>query len=316
MNAEEFLNIWHDENDYITATTSGSTGKPKEIKLPKRLVEESARRTIKFFGIDEESLLWLPLSPDYIAGKMMIVRADISGAHLVVEKPSNYPLADYSGRKRISLVAVVPSQIPGLLMSDAIDKVDCLLVGGGPVNESIIEKLQVAGISAFESYGMTETASHVALRRISPETEDFFTPLEGICISLSTDGCLVIKSDSQSEVVTNDLAHLLPDGRFRILGRADHAIITGGVKVHPAEVERKAASVMSGYNWYISSTPDTLWGEKVVAVIEGKKLDYSREEALLRGMREILAPAEVPKAIIYVLEFDYTDSGKLIRRKF
>lgn len=315
MSVEEFVEEWNNSSPFITAHTSGSTGKPKPVLLPKKLVAESALRTVRFFNLSEKSLLYLPLSVDYIAGKMMVVRSLLSGARLLREEPTNAPLRDYNG-ERISLIAVVPSQLPSLLENPSSRLIDCMIVGGAPVDEAMAAKLRSSGIEAFETYGMTETASHVALRRLSPLPADLFTTLPGIKVALSEDSTLDIIFPGNKIVRTRDIAEIHGEERFRILGRADHAIITGALKVHPAEVERKIGSLPVDRQWYVSGKKDEKWGEKVVIVVEGAPMRAEEEKGILEAIRRKISNVEMPREFIYIPQFEKTSSGKIKRIKF
>ena len=187
--AERFIVEWHNEKDYITAYTSGSTGKPKEIKLLKSDMALSAQATCVFFNINNDSVLLSPLSTDYIAGKMMVVRAMMSGATLHIANPSRTVSLD--GYRHIDLLPIVPAQLEHILSCSDRSVIRNLLIGGGalsPAQETLISQ---SGINAWLSYGMTETCSHVAIRKISENTTEF-KALPGITFDTDKRGCLII----------------------------------------------------------------------------------------------------------------------------
>lgn len=213
---EKFLREWFSDSDTITAHTSGSTGKPKEIRLLKSDMVVSATATCRYFSLTSDSVLVCPLSADYIAGKMMIVRALVSGAALSMINPSNRP--DLERFDRITLLPVVPSQLQSLLENGSLaKKVTNLLVGGSPVSEEIEHRISIAGYNAFASYGMTETCSHVALRRFG---DQFFEALPGIVFSTDIDSCLSISAPlfSFKSLQTNDIVNLADSTHFRWIG--------------------------------------------------------------------------------------------------
>lgn len=315
MTFEEFIDEWSSGSDYITAQTSGSTGQPKRIKLEKEFVRRSALRTNSFFGITESSRLHSCISPDFIGGKMMAVRALEAGCRLTWEIPSNRPLAGMGKEERIYLLSVVPSQTLHILDNLAdMPWIENMLVGGSAIDPSLRRKISASGIKAFESYGMTETASHIALRRITEE-EGRFSTLGDIKVRNDDNGCLVIEFPTGERVETNDLATVFDDGTFLIDGRRDHVIITGGKKVNPYDVERRISHLVPG-EFMISSEADEKWGRKVVLRIERGGLPHAEELdlSLLRfRLAQILQPWEVPKAIETVDALERTANGKLKR---
>lgn len=312
--AEKFIEEWNSPTPYVIARTSGSTGTPKEIWLLKTDMRASAKATIKFFGLHSGSWLHLPLSPDYIAGKMQIVRALESGAALTVEEASNRPLSDLglnSGR-RISLLPVVPSQVSGVLSSGFADRIDNMIIGGAPLAPVDEQRIIGSGIPSFATYGMTETCSHVALRRLGSEC---FSALPGFSFSTDPRGCLVISSDTMSfgQLVTNDIVELDSPQTFRWRGRIDNVINSGGLKISPEEIEKKIARLFpDGTSFYITSRPSDRWGEEAVLVT-----DMSGPTDNLMAMIEAeVGHLRAPKALIFDPYIQRTSSKKIIRRKF
>ncbi len=308
--AASFLREWFNGRDYVTARTSGSTGAPKEIRLSKADMKASARATCRFFGLDHRSRLLSPLSCDYIAGKMMVVRALICGGELWVETPSNRPLSGDYGP--LDLAAVVPSQVPHLLENPRkLAGVRNLLVGGGVLAGPVRRRLAATSTAAFLSYGMTETCSHVALCPVSCG-EGIYRTLEGITVSADERGCLVIDAPDFSfgRLVTNDLVRVLDECHFKWLGRVDNVINSGGVKLFPEEIEAALADLLP-MPFYLKGTPDEKWGERVTLCIESaEEIDTA---ALLTAIRERLEPRQVPKEIVVVREFTRTSTGKVLR---
>lgn len=304
-----FLREWEDCRGYIEAHTSGSTGTPKKIRLLKSDMILSAMTTCSFFKIDGDSLLFLPLSPGYIAGKMMIVRAAFTGASLLVENPSNNPLKSDPGRD-LSLCAVVPSQLPSLLKSPYVGRIRNLIIGGAPLSPEYESVLAEYEFNAYVTYGMTETCSHVALRKTG---EEYYQALSDISFSTDERGCLMINSSERSfkKLVTNDIVELIDSRSFKWKGRYDNVINTGGIKVFPEEIERKIASAVKERAFFITSRESSKWGREVVLVIEGKEVDAD----LAGKLEALLEKPERPKEIIYVSAIPRTLSGK-IKRNF
>ena len=309
--AEEFISEWRNRLPYVTAHTSGSTGKPKEIRLLKSDMRASARATAEFFGLTSASTLWLPLSPSYIAGKMQIVRALEAGCSLVVEPPSNTPLHHSPpGVTEISLLPIVPSQADGLLASPLRRRVKAAIIGGAPLSREAEQRVIDSGLTAFATYGMTETCSHVALRRLG---EEEFHALPGFTFSTDSRGCLTIETRtlSFSRLVTNDVVALSSPQSFRWLGRWDNVINSGGLKIHPEEIESLIAPLLPpGALFYVASRPSAKWGEELILVTD------TPHPGLTEQLRTLLGPTRAPKAVVVDPDIRLTGSKKIIRRKF
>ena len=312
MNFEEFITEWRSDSDCIKTKTSGSTGEPKEISLPKKFVAESAVRTNDFFNIGNDSLLHSCVSPDFIGGKMMAVRSEIAGCGFTWEIPSNRPFENYSPLKEITLVAVVPSQMLHIVNAhDHLPDIKNIIVGGSSINPDLRKKIYNSGLNAFETYGMTETASHIALRKISPEA-NWFETLGDIWVSLDEKGCIVIHFPGWFDVVTNDIGELKSSTEFKVSGRIDNLIITGGRKVNPFVLEEKISKFIKT-PFIVSSTHDEKWGEKIILKIEGE-FNELNEINLMNNLRKDLECWEIPKEIIYYENLPKTENGKIKRQ--
>ena len=318
----EFVAEYCSSEPCVVAHTSGSTGDPKEIYLPKADMAASARATNAFFGIGSESTLYLPLSPKYIAGKMMIVRAIEAGANIYCCQPSNEILADYNGPD-IDIIAIVPSQLPFLLNTPGLlDKIRCMIIGGGQLPERLERRLAERGVKAYKTYGMTETCSHVALSMVTETADNAYEALGGTTFECDGRGCLVLNTPqfSTKRFVTNDMVRLVDDKHFHWLGRIDNVINTGGLKVFPEEVEAKLAKLISHARFFVTSQPSEKWGEEIVLALEyptlpeGKIKEGELMPAFVEEMKKILPPYAVPRRYIAVRKFAETPTGKVIRR--
>lgn len=311
MDYEELKREWTNESDYILCHTSGSTGTPAEIRLPKKEMIRSALRTAGFFGLDSSSHLHSSISPDFIGGKMMLVRSEVLGCKFSWETPSNRPLSSYEG-ERIDLLAIVPSQLVFLI--DHPEKsalVRNILVGGGMINDRLRERVDASGLNVFESYGMTETSSHIAIRRVGINNPPL-SPLPGIAVFLH-EGCLGIRIAGWKDVITNDIADIDSQGNFWILGRKDNVIISGGKKIFPEKIERRLAQDLN-FDFLISGLPDFKWGTRVVLYIgSSNRINSLSDEQIIRICHDKLQPYEVPKEIIRNVIFEYTPNGKIKR---
>lgn len=269
---------------------------------------ESALRTCAFFNLTSESHLYSAISPDYIGGKMMWIRAECIGASFSYEMPSNRPLSSYSG-PGIDLISVVPSQMIYLLDNPVkLRFVKNFLIGGSAIPSDIRKRIIEAGISAYESYGMTETASHIALRKINAGSCRFRT-LEGISVFDGGEGKLGIKFDTGATFVTNDIAEIFSNKEFRIFGRADNVIISGGCKIHPESLEEKLRGLFP-FDFYFTSRSHSKWGEMLVMVAVNPCLSDSE---ILDICRNECFPYEIPKEIEKVEQLPRTPNGKIKR---
>lgn len=309
--AEEFVREWLSPSPTIHAHTSGTTGEPKPIELLKSDMTASARATLDFFGLGRDSLLLLPLSPDYIAGKMQIVRALTAGCRLMAEAPSRHPFASLRPEDlpASSMIAVVPSQVEGLMRSPMFEALGAVIIGGAPLPPDLEAAVVASGVRAYATYGMTETCSHVALRPIgSPH----FQALPGFSFGTDPRGCLTITSSTLSfgSLVTNDMVELSGDDRFRWLGRHDNVINSGGVKIHPEEIERLIIPYLPADTAaYVTSRPSATWGDEAVIVTDNPTLTLADLSAPL----SVLPRAMRPKAIVLLPSVPRTESGKIKR---
>ena len=222
MDLEAFLAEWHNDSPTVLVHTSGSTGKPKPMLVEKRRMQASARITCRFLGLHEgdTALLCMPL--DYIAGKMMVVRALTCGLQLVSVPPSSHPLATSHLSpfpSRLDFAAMVPLQVWNSLQvpeeRHRLMHIRHLIIGGGAIDQALASQLADFPHQVWSTYGMTETLSHIALRRLNgPEASDWYTPFDGVALSLTDEGCLVISAPAVHEgpLVTNDIAELSPPG--------------------------------------------------------------------------------------------------------
>jgi o-succinylbenzoate---CoA ligase len=308
-----FLQDWFNDSDFILAFTSGSTGQPKEIRLNKQSMLNSAQMTNRFFELTAESTALLCLPASYIAGKMMLVRALVGGFNLITTEPKASPFEHIE--TEIDFTAITPYQLfhsAESLMKKAVKKI---IVGGSPVT-SQLEKLAEGIPSAlYETYGMTETCSHIALRRFnSTDKSDYFTILDGVTIRQDERECLVIQAPHllNAEIHTNDMVELIGTQSFRWLGRVDSTINSGGVKVHPEQIEKKLEGIIPS-SYFVSSLPDELLGRKAVLVIESEMYAAENEAYLIAKMKQLLDKYELPKQILYLPGFVYSQSNKILR---
>lgn len=326
MDLQQFLNEWNNSSDTVLVHTSGSTGKPKAMLVEKRRMEASARITCSFLGLKagDTALLCLPL--DYIAGKMMVVRALTCGLRLISVEPSGHPLTSPNLPKgeELDFAAMVPLQVWNSLQvpkeRERLMQIRHLIIGGGAVDDALAQALKDFPNHVWSTYGMTETLSHIALRRLNgPDRSDWYTPFDGVSISLNDEGCLVVDAPAVHDgpLVTNDIAELrrpLPSERaggdavrFRILGRKDNVICSGGIKIQIEEVERLLRPCVR-VPYLITKAPDERLGEQVVMLTES-----TDTEALRAVCRSVLPPYWRPRRILSVPHIPLTPTGKPAR---
>lgn len=307
---QSFLRQWESPEPYIEAHTSGSTGNPKIVHLLKSDMMVSAEATNRRFGLDSTSAILMPLSIDYIAGKMMVVRALLADCTLYVEHPSLTPMSSL-GLPHLQLVPVVPAQVPYLLsMPSLAVSVDNYIIGGAPLDQSAENALLTAGYRACATYGMTETCSHVALRSLG---QPVYEAMPGVEFAIDSDDCLRIVSSRYSwgELQTNDVVSLIDSTHFVWLGRRDFVINSGGIKVHPEEIERILAAYIPG-EFYITGTPHEKWGSAVTLVCDRASRNIS-DERIFDICRSVLSRYQVPKIIRRVEAVEHTATGKIKR---
>lgn len=311
----DFLKNWFDDSDYISTYTSGSTGKPKEIKLKKETMRNSARMTNSFFKLNESKSALLCLPASYIAGKMMLVRAIVGEFNIRTIEPQANPFVHVD--EPIDFVAITPYQLNYSAKTLKDKKIKDIIVGGGSVNSNLEELAAHIPAKMYETYGMTETASHIALRLFNSysKTEDF-SLLSGISIHQDNRGCLVIKAPhlTENEIITNDIVEIKNQTTFRWLGRADSVINSGGIKIHPEQVEKKLEKLIST-NFFITSLSDGIFGEKVVLIIEQKNGKDKVKLFLESKFSEHLNKYEIPKEIYFADKFHYSESNKILKKE-
>lgn len=306
---ELFLNEWYGEKNTITTQTSGSTGAPKSIHLSKDHMLVSAKKTIDFLKIEKGSSCYLCLSCDTIAGKMMLVRAIVNEMRIIVGPVSTGTLELLN--EKVSLAAIVPMQLQQALMHlpEKLKLIENTLVGGASVNDSLQEILQQESLTVFQTFGMTETISHVALRKIGHQQDEYYQGLDGISFSTDEQQRLIIHYPEigLDNILTNDLVKLQSPSTFIWLGRADFVINTGGIKVLPEIVESKLSNIINR-PYIIFGLPDEKLGQKVALLIEGEP-----SEPLNSNLEDQLDKYERPKQIIFLEQFVRTESGKINR---
>ena len=320
---KKFIEEWYNDSEYVEVKTSGSTGEPKRMMVEKRRMLNSARITCDFLGLKPGDTALLCMSTDYIAGKMMIVRSIERGLKLITVLPSGHPLDLWSLARQesranhpyIDFAAMVPMQVYNSLQvpeeKERLMAIRHLIIGGGAIDDALEAELRTFPNAVWSTYGMTETLSHIALRRISgPEASEWYMPFPTVKLSTTDEGCLVIDAPEvcADTLITNDIVELKPDGRFRVLGRKDNVICSGGIKIQIEEVERELKPY-ARVPYIISKKKDEKFGEIVVLLTEG---DTDEMKAICE---EHLPKYHRPKLYQHIDKIPLTETGKPARKK-
>jgi O-succinylbenzoic acid--CoA ligase len=315
-----FCASWLTGNQTFEQLTSGSTGIPKKISLDRDQMTESAKATQGFFNTDEHTKLLCCLNPEYIAGKMMLVRAMVWNCEIELVEPNSNPLLNCF--QIPDFVAMVPLQAANSLIENksllTLLKINNLIIGGAPVPEKLKRELVKNKILAYQTYGMTETVSHIALASITSKSLVYHT-LPGVRIGIDERQALWVESpmSGSNPIQTNDHIELLSARTFRWLGRVDFVINSGGVKIHPELLEQKIAAVIDEFypssDFFFTGIKDEKLGEKVCLLVELKKPDLDSARELKNRLKPVLSRFENPKEIFFVEKFVRTPTGKINR---
>jgi len=318
---DNFIHEWENNLPYVIAYTSGTTGNPKEIRIEKTKMMQSALMTLRYLGIQPNETALLCISSEYIAGKMMVVRSFAGLLNLLPVAPSSNPLAAISDEQVIGLAAYVPLQVQGILKNKKtatkFAKIKNVLIGGAPVSSELRKKLSKFKNNIYETYGMTETVSHIALRKLSDDrqqTTDYFETLPGIIVKKDKRDCLVIYASALSDtpIITNDLVELSGNRKFKWLGRFDNVVNSGGVKLIPELLEEKIKQFVPR-RFFLKGNSDKRLGNKLILVIEGSAFSEKALKTLKNKLSKVLGKYEMPKETLFQQKFEETASGKLKR---
>ena len=330
MTLEDFLSEWNNDSDRVLVHTSGSTGKPKPMMVEKKRMLNSARITCDFLGLNPGDSALLCMSLDYIAGKMVVVRSIERHLHLISVSPSGHPLKDVN--EEITFAAMVPMQVYNTLQvpeeRERLSRIRHLIIGGGAIDAALEQELQAlpGNIAIWSTYGMTETLSHIALRRINgDEPSEWYQPFDSVHISQTEEGCLVIDAPQvcAETLVTNDIVEIEPyiynkveKLRFRIKGRKDNVICSGGIKIQIEEVETLLKPHLEK-PFMLAKKKDGKFGEIAVLLTEDE--DIKKVEATVRRLLSDESEKSsdhkkykywIPKEFRYVEHLPLTETGK------
>ena len=317
-----FCHDWLNGKTDFEIETSGSTGQPKKIIIRREQMEASARLTAKALNLQSGYNALLALDPDYIAGKMMLVRSLVIGMNTIAMEPCADPLK-VLGNERIDFIALVPYQVRTILQSAAsikkLDNIKVLIVGGAALDQQSVDLLQYSKCQVFHTYGMTETISHIALQKINgKQKQEYFETLPGVSLAKDERDCLIIDAMplGLQPIRTIDVVNLFSETSFQWLGRWDNVINTGGVKVFPEKIEKEIEKIFYQFKlqnrFFVAGLPDPLLGSKVTLIIEGE-LNREILDKATQALRTTLSKYEMPRENKILHKFIETKTQKINR---
>lgn len=310
----DFLIDWLNNKDHLYVSTSGSTGQPKAIKLKKQAMVNSAIATGDFFGLEPGDKAIDCLPSHYIAGKMMLVRAMILGLEIDCVEPSAHPIFDYE--KHYDFCAMIPLQLKHTI--NYTQNIETIIVGGSKLTKPLLEKIKGCNSKFYETYGMTETLTHVAVRQLpskASQGDKLFNALPDVTFGQDKRNCLVIRASKlvNEALVTNDIVNLKSETSFELLGRFDNVVNSGGVKLFPEQIEDKLQPVIDE-RFIVAGEEDAALGEKLILIVENPRdsvKSIQNRIKLLKGLTKF----EVPKVIYTIDKFSETVNGKIQRNE-
>lgn len=298
-----FISEWLDNSSEITLQTSGTTGQPKKITVRKQAMVDSALATGNFFNLNPQDTALCCLPVNFIAGKMMLVRAFVLGLDLDIVEPDSYPLKNID--KKYNFCAMTPMQTENSI--EKLHLIEKLIIGGSKLNPDLEKKLLNLPVNSYETYASTETLTHIAARKTGERTFKLFP---GITVSTDQRECLIIDAPriSNQKIITNDIVELKSKSEFLWLGRVDNVINSGGIKLFPEKTESLLADKIP-YRFFIGGVFDSVLGEKSVLVIESEKYELPPD------IFTHLDKYEKPKEVLFIPKFPETETGKIKRKE-
>ena len=321
--AVDFCQKWLAGQQEFILKTSGSTGEPKPIILTRNQMIASAKLTGKTFGLQAGDKALVCLNVEYIAGIMMLVRGIELGLKFTVVEPSGNPFQMIKNPV-FDFYAFVPLQMQTLLKNEKNKKIlNCakaIIIGGAAINEVLENEIQSLEVPVYSTYGMTETVSHIAIRRMNGSNKsNNFQVLENVKIGLDERNCLnIVAEASNNELIqTNDIVEILNGNEFKLMGRFDNIINSGGVKIQLEKVEKlieNEIKLLTLNRFFAYGIPDDKLGQKLVLIVEGEEVKSEIKELFFKNIHAILSKYEVPKEIYFVKSFVETQTGKIDKK--
>lgn len=324
--AVEIAALWFAGEESFVVHTSGSTGTPKPIEWKRKLIEKSAKQTLEVLEVEPTDKILLCLSVQTAGGMMMLIRGLIANIPVAVVEPSGNPVEALSANHNYTLASFVPLQMHHMLTGfdftsvQKLNKFRKVLVGGAGMNNDWSKRFTDLDPDFYHTYGMTETYTHIALRKLNGEkSTPRFVPVQRVQVSKDREDRLVINGEitGYADIVTNDRVVIHTDGSFEVLGRIDNVINSGGIKIQLEKIDNALARLkqLSGRQYFTWYENDEELGQKLIVIIKGEPIDQMEEYEAKVDLRSFLEKYEVPKAFYYTDEFILTDSGKVQRQK-
>lgn len=319
-NAIQLIKAWQSGVDKFIFQTSGSTGPPSKVVFSRNQLEASALLTQRALKLKAGYNALICLDVNFIAGAMMIIRSLVSKMNMIIQSPSSDPL--HGMNEPVDFIALVPLQLHSILdrSPEILDHLQTIIIGGAPLQIQLIQKLQQRTSSFYATYGMTETLSHIALQKLNGSGRQHeFHMLPGINISTDNRNCLVIQAKhlGPDPVITNDVVEILNGDTFRVHGRIDQVINSGGIKIQPQKVEGIIQTVFQNLEihtrFFLAGIPDDILGSRLILVLEGSPLSPDDKEQILIALGNALGKYEIPSAIYYAPRFLITPTQKIDR---
>ncbi|MCU0441138.1 MAG: AMP-binding protein [Bacteroidia bacterium] len=308
---------WLNGAEAFAFHTSGSTGAPKPIILTRAQLEASANATIQVLGITSNDHIFHCIPTHFIGGAMLLIRGLIAECDITFVEPSTKPIELLPEQHSYTIASFTPMQLYPILhfaqaYEAALGQFKTVLIGGAAIDDLLERKLaDLPKVVFYHTYGMTETASHIALRKIG--LEKMFHVLPGTEVRVNEEGCLCIKGDitAQQWIETNDLVRMATDTSFEVMGRIDGVINSGGVKIFPTDIEVALGDYLQLAPMHICALglPDKELGQKLIVFIAGAKELEVNKQVLLKRLKGY----QIPKAIYQVEQFPQTVTGKVNR---
>lgn len=320
-NSLDFIKKWQNGQQYFRLHTSGSTGQPKAIELTRVQMQASVKITQNALGLSSENTALICLNTNYIAGTMMLARCLEIGMKAVIVEPSSNPLKSLPDDISIDFAAFVPLQIKTIIdegYAEQLNKIKKIIVGGAAIEQRLLTDIQKLQSDIYSTYGMTETVSHIALQKLNGANKsDFYELLNGIEALTDDRGCLKICGPVTNHqwIQTNDIVEWQDERHFKVIGRADNIINSGGVKIQLEKVEQAIAALHLLYSrFFCWHEPDEKLGQKLILVIENQE-DKSLTEKLRTELTKALSKYEIPKKIVFISKFIETPTTKIDKKK-
>ena len=315
-NLLQFIRDWQNNNPMYSFETSGSTGKPKKIIIQRDQIQSSAEATIQYLGLQNQDQVLLCLNPNFIASIMMVARCIINNMDLHVQRPASNPLETL--RAEINFASFVPFQIYRMIEDNNIDQLKSIkniLIGGAPLSNSAFEVLASLDTNIYLTYGMTETVSHIALMPVKGSHSDAnFQIIPGIEIDQDADLCLKIKGKVTNNqwIQTNDVIEIKNEKEFKWIGRRDDVINSGGIKIHPEQIEKTLQEILS-FPFIISWRENEKLGRECIIISENHEISQGQLTLIKEMIENKFSKFHIPKSANSVHQFPRTESGKLKR---